>query len=80
MQRLFSVFFTQRASFLEYQQDMERHKGRSNAESLFEMVDIPSDSQIRVIREIKHKNPPFSRSGWEKRAILLDLAPFGPNQ
>ena len=45
----FSVFFTQSASFLEYQQDMKRQKGRSNAESLFEMVDIPSDSQIRVL-------------------------------
>jgi hypothetical protein len=29
----FSVFFTQSASFLEYQQDMKRQKGRSNAES-----------------------------------------------
>ena len=45
----FSVFFTQCASFLEYQQEMKRHKGRSNAESLFEMVDVPSDSQIRVL-------------------------------
>jgi len=45
----FSVFFTQSASFLEYQQDMKRHKGRCNAESLFEMVHIPSDSQIRVL-------------------------------
>jgi hypothetical protein len=45
----FSVFFTQSASFLEYQQDMKRQKGRSNAESLFEMMEIPSDSQIRVL-------------------------------
>jgi hypothetical protein len=45
----FSVFFTQCASFLEYQQEMKRSKGRSNAESLFEMVEIPSDSQIRVL-------------------------------
>jgi len=45
----FSVFFTQSASFLEYQQEMKRNKGRSNAESLFEMMEIPSDSQIRVL-------------------------------
>jgi hypothetical protein len=45
----FSVFFTQCASFLEYQEEMKRHKGRCNAESLFEMVNIPSDSQIRVL-------------------------------
>lgn len=45
----FSVFFTQCASFLEYQQEMKRHKGRCNAESLFEMVNVPSDSQIRVL-------------------------------
>jgi len=45
----FSVFFTQSASFLAYQQEMKRSKGRSNAESLFEMLEIPSDSQIRVL-------------------------------
>ena len=45
----FSVFFTQCASFLEYQQEMKRHKGRCNAESLFELINIPSDSQIRVL-------------------------------
>jgi len=45
----FSVFFTQCASFLEYQREMKRSKGRSNAESLFEMAEIPSDSQIRVL-------------------------------
>lgn len=45
----FAVFFTQSASFLEYQGEMKRSKGRSNAESLFEMMEIPSDSQIRVL-------------------------------
>lgn len=43
----FSVFFTQCASFLAHQAEMKRNKGRSNAESLFEMVNIPSDNQIR---------------------------------
>lgn len=43
----FSVFFTQCASFLEHQEEIKRRKGRSNAESLFEMVNIPSDNHIR---------------------------------
>ena len=45
----FSVFFTQSPSFLSHQEDMKKHKGRSNAESLFEMVHIPSDNQIRAL-------------------------------
>jgi len=45
----FSVFFTQCASFLEYQEEMRRLKGRSNAENLFGMREIPSDSQIRSL-------------------------------
>jgi len=43
----FSVFFTQCASFLAHQEEMKRSKGRSNAESLFELVNIPSDNHIR---------------------------------
>ncbi len=45
----FSVFFTQSPSFLAHQQEMRRVKGQSNAQSLFAMVEIPSDSQIRVL-------------------------------
>lgn len=45
----FSVFFTQCASFLEYQEEMKRLKGRSNAKNLFGMRDIPSDSHIRSL-------------------------------
>lgn len=45
----FSVFFTQSPSFLAHQLEMKRDKGRSNAESLFEIETIPSDSQIRVL-------------------------------
>lgn len=45
----FSVFFTQCASFLEYQGEMKRLKGRSNAENLFGMSEIPSDSHIRSL-------------------------------
>ncbi len=45
----FSVFFTQSPSFLAHQQEMKRAKGQSNAQSLFGMVEIPSDSQIRLL-------------------------------
>ena len=45
----FSVFFTQNASFLEHQRYIKTVNGRSNAESMFGMVNIPSDNQIRNI-------------------------------
>ena len=53
----FSVFFIQCASFLEHQEEMKRTKGRSNAESLFEMMNIPSDNQIRGL--LDPLNPKF---------------------
>ncbi|MGB7312271.1 MAG: ISNCY family transposase, partial [Nodosilinea sp.] len=43
----FSVFFTQTPSFLAYQRMMEGRKGKSNAQSLFGVHQIPSDNQIR---------------------------------
>jgi hypothetical protein len=43
----FSVFFTQTPSFLAYQRMMEGSKGKSNAQSLFDVHQIPSDNQIR---------------------------------
>jgi hypothetical protein len=43
----FAVFFTQSASFLAYQRDMQRQKGRSNTQSVFQMGDTPSDNHIR---------------------------------
>jgi hypothetical protein len=44
----FSVFFTQCASFLEHQEEMQRLKGRSNAQTLFGMKNIPSDSHTHA--------------------------------
>lgn len=43
----FAVFFTQSPSFLAYQKDLEKTKGKSNAQSLFGMKRIPSDNHIR---------------------------------
>lgn len=43
----FSVFFMQCASFLEYQRRMAENQGRSNAQTLFGVHQIPCDNQIR---------------------------------
>ena len=43
----FAVFFTQSASFLSAQKTMEQAKGRSNAQSLFQVEQIPCDNHIR---------------------------------
>src|SRR5258708_21095881 len=43
----FSVFFTQCPSFLAHQKTMEQAKGRSNAQSLFHLDQIPSANHIR---------------------------------
>ena len=43
----FAVFFTQHPSFLAYQKTVKKKHSRSNAETLFQMNDIPCDNQIR---------------------------------
>jgi len=43
----FGVFFMQSSSFLEHQRLLQNKKGRSNARSLFQVEEIPSDPQIR---------------------------------
>lgn len=78
----FSVFFTQSASFLAYQQEMKRTKGRSNAESLFEMLNIPSDSQIRVLLdpvEPEYINPVIRAvyRELERRKVLEGMRSHG---
>ena len=58
----FGIFFTQSPSFLAYQRDMERNKGKNNAASLFGVTQIPSDQQIRNLLddvEPSHLYEPF---------------------
>lgn len=43
----FSVFYMQSPSFLAHQRDMQRKKGKNNAQSLFGVKKIASDGQIR---------------------------------
>jgi hypothetical protein len=45
----FGVFFMQSPSFLAHQREMQRRKGRDNAQQLFGVHEIPSDNQIRNI-------------------------------
>lgn len=43
----FAVFFTQSPSWLAHQRSMEQNKGKSNAQTLFQVDKIPSDNHIR---------------------------------
>jgi hypothetical protein len=47
----FAVFFMQSSSFLEHQRLLQNKKGRSNARSLFQVEEIPSDPQIRNLAD-----------------------------
>lgn len=58
----FSVFFTQSPSFLAHQKSMNEAKGKSNAETLFGIEEIPTDNHIRdILDEIspEHVFPVF---------------------
>ncbi|MGK5092606.1 hypothetical protein WDW89_11415 [Deltaproteobacteria bacterium TL4] len=43
----FSVFFSQSPSFLSHQRQRHQSQGKDNAQTLFEIEQIPSDPQIR---------------------------------
>jgi len=43
----FAVFFTQCPSFLAYQKAMEKNKGQSNAQTLFQIEKTPTDNHVR---------------------------------
>jgi hypothetical protein len=45
----FAVFFTQSPSFLDHQKTVQRAKGQSNAQSLFDLEQIPSANHIRDV-------------------------------
>jgi hypothetical protein len=59
----FSIFFTQSPSFLAFQGTMQKAKGKSNAQTLFTMNQIPSDNHIRDLMDVVypyHVFPMFS--------------------
>ena len=45
----FSVFYTQCPSFLAHQKVMQQNKGKSNAQTLFQIEEIPTDNHVRDI-------------------------------
>ena len=53
----FSVFFMQCPSFLANQKKMQETKGKNNANSLFQVTNIPSDNQTRNLLDPKPQNP-----------------------
>ena len=60
-ERLLGLFFTQSPSFLSCQKTLQQAKGRSNAQSLFQVEQIPCDNHY----------PPNPRSGSARRVIPL---------
>jgi len=66
----FSVFFIQSPSFLAHQRDMKLRKGRSNAESLFRLGDIPSDNQIRNL--LDPVNPEYLQPVYRQTFLALE--------
>jgi len=45
----FGAFFSQCASFLEHQKSLQQRHGLSNAQTMFGIKDIPSDTHIRTL-------------------------------
>ena len=45
----FSVFYTQSPSFLSYQRDMAKRQAKSNAQTIFSLERIPTDTHIRTM-------------------------------
>jgi len=45
----FGIFFTQSASFLEYQRQLQRTQGRNNVRTLLGVEQIPCDNQVRTL-------------------------------
>jgi hypothetical protein len=68
----FSLFFTQSPSFLSYQRTMADTKGKSNAQSLFGVHQIPCDNQIRDL--LDGVAPPYVFPVFEEILRMLDAA------
>lgn len=72
----FSVFFTQSPSFLSHQQLMQQRYGISNARTLFQIEDIPTDTHIRHV--LDHLPPSYLSTVFDdclaglKKGKLLD--------
>jgi len=47
----FAVFFFQHASLLDFQRQMRERRRRDNMASIFKVIEIPSDTQIRTLTD-----------------------------
>ena len=65
----FSVFFMQSPSFLAHQRDMQRRKGKNNAQSVFGVEGIPSDGQIRNLLDPTEPGG-LQQPFWEVHGLL----------
>lgn len=75
----FAMFFFQHPSLLEYQRRMKQQRGRSNLERVFEVEEIPSDTQMREIldgvpteplrRVLPETFERMRRVGWTRRFV-----------
>ncbi|MGB5062015.1 MAG: ISNCY family transposase, partial [Candidatus Promineifilaceae bacterium] len=72
-QAAFAIFFMQSASFLAGQRHLRQAKGKSNAETVFKMERIPTDTHIRNLLD---PVSPSELSG-EFRFLLAQLADSG---
>ena len=78
----FSVFFTQSPSFLAHQTSLKMAKGKSNAETIFGIDQIPSDNHIRDILDEVPPDQVFPIyheifSAYEQNEILDSFRSFG---
>jgi len=65
----FSAFFMQSPSFLEHQRTMQKNRGKSNAQSLFGVHQIPSDNQIRNLLDPVSPDELWPLYHWLLQAI-----------
>jgi hypothetical protein len=75
----FARLFFQHPSLLEYQRRRQKRMGRSNLERVFQVEDIPSDTQMREIldgvpteplrRVLPQTFEPMRRGGWTTRFV-----------
>lgn len=73
-QGAFAVFFTQQASFLAHQRAMQLTKGRSNAERLFGMHALPSDTLRELRNLLDPVNPQSLQAMYRQVFAALDQA------
>ncbi len=81
----FSVFFTQCPSFLSFQKRMEETRGQSNAQSFFQIQQIPSDNHIRKMLdpiEPSHLEPLFDEiyEAFKQRGVLESMKSVNETQ